>query len=145
MTIASQIQNDRNEWDYAGVCSSFLCVLHCLVTPLLITVLPVLSATERQTNGIFAIIVLLVGMLAFIPGYQKHKRKLIPALGVLGASSITLAALLPELNNAELVETCLVLAGGTTLIYAHLRNAFWCRFCNKCSDDCCDITAPENS
>jgi len=140
MFITSQSSGQQNRWDYVGVGASFLCVVHCLLTPVLITALPTLAATEHQTHSVFAIIILLLGMLAFIPGYLTHRNKSIPIIGFIAISMITFASVLPEMKNAEMIETGLVMIGGITLIYSHLRNAYWCRFCSKCSDTCCDIT-----
>ena len=74
--MSARIQTifNQNHWDQLGVGASFLCVLHCLFTPLLATALPILAATEKQAHGTFAIAILLLGMLAFIPGYKKHKK-----------------------------------------------------------------------
>lgn len=143
MFITSQSLGQHNRWDYAGIGASFLCVLLCLLTPFFITTLPALAATEHQTHSVFAFIILLLGMLAFIPGYLKHHNKSVPVVGIMGISMITLAAVLPEMENAEMIETGLVLVGGITLISAHLRNAYWCRFCNKCNDTCCDFAGGE--
>lgn len=145
MYNTSQALDYRNRWDLAGIGASFLCVLHCLLTPLLITALPALAATEHQTHSAFALIILLFGMLAFVPGYRKHQKKSITAVGVIGASMIVLAAVLPEVENAETIETGLVLVGGITLISAHLRNAYWCRFCNKCSNRYCGYTEEQSN
>lgn len=143
--LISQSLVNNSRWDQAGIGTSFLCVLHCLLTPILITALPLLAATEHETHSAFAIIILLLGMLAFIPGYLKHHNKSVPLMGVIGISMIMLSAVLPEVENAEMIETGLVLVGGITLICAHLRNAYWCRFCSKCSDTCCDITGEQRN
>lgn len=135
----------QGRWDHAGIGASFLCVVHCLLTPLLMTALPAMAATEHQTHNVFAIIILLFGLLAFIPGYRKHHKKSVPVNGIMGASMIILAAELPEIANAELIETILVLVGGITLISAHLRNIYWCRFCSKCSDACCDFIGDQSN
>lgn len=118
--------------DIAGASASFLCVLHCLVTPLLITILPVLVATEAETHRSFAALILVIGILAFVPGYRKHKKIVIPAAGAAGITAIIAAALLPEMAGGESFETLLVVSGGLVLIGAHLRNAYWCRFCRIC-------------
>lgn len=140
MYITSQTLNSQNMMDKIGVGASLLCVLHCLITPLLVTTLPVVAATEEQMHSVFAIIILSLGMLAFIPGYQKHENKLILITGFMGVSLIIIAALLPEMENAEILETGLVVVGGITLSIAHLRNAYWCRLCNNCNNNCCDFT-----
>ncbi len=137
MTIMSQTFNRPGYRDLAGISASMLCVLHCLVTPLLITMLPVLAATENQTHRVFAVLMLLIGMLAFVPGYRKHKKTAIPALGAVGVTAVIVAAVLPEMEGGESIETLLVVAGGLALIGAHLRNAYWCRFCQVCGKKPC--------
>lgn len=144
MATTSQTLTSRNCWDKAGIGTSFLCVLHCLLAPIFITALPALAATEHQTHSAFAIVILLLGMLAFIPGYRKHQRKWIPAAGFTGVSMIILAAVLPEVEHAEILETGLVLAGGVILIFAHLRNAWWCRFCARCSETYPGVAAAQS-
>ena len=135
--MSARIQTifNQNHWDQLGVGASFLCLLHCLFTPLLATALPILAATEKQAHGTLAIAILLLGMLAFIPGYKKHKNKLIPLLGLIGISLIILATVLPEIENAEIIEKGMVLMGGIIVIIAHLRNAYWCRFCPACNKE----------
>lgn len=134
MYVANQTLDERNHCDKAGIGASFLCVSHCLLAPLFVTALPAIAATESQTHSMFAVIILLLGMLAFIPGYRKHKKKSIPLIGITGVFMIIIAAILPEMEHAEVLETGLVVVGGITLIFAHLRNAFWCRFCRQCRD-----------
>ena len=139
MNTMSQIFNHPNYRDIAGVCASLLCVLHCLATPFLITALPALAATEHQTHSVFAVVILLTGTLAFVPGYCKHRKIIIPAAGAAGVATIIAVAMLPEMGSGETIETLMVVAGGLTLIGAHLRNAYWCRFCRTCSDESCAI------
>jgi hypothetical protein len=135
----------KGRWDVAGVGASLLCVLHCIATPFLVGALPVLAATESDVHGVFAAIVLLVGMFAFVPGYRKHNKIRVPLLGFFGISLILLSASLPEHGYSETLETLLVIAGGISLIIAHLRNAYWCRFCSRCCQTPCTKDNPENA
>jgi hypothetical protein len=137
MNIISQTLNYSSNKDIAGVSASLLCVLHCLAMPFLITMLPALAATEHKTHSVFAVVILLVGMLAFIPGYRKHRNKTIPAAGAAGVVMIIAVAMLPEMESEEMIETLMVVVGGLTLIAAHLRNAYWCRFCRICREKPC--------
>ncbi len=137
MTIMSQIVDRPDIRDVAGISASLLCVLHCLAAPFLITVLPVLAATEHETHSVFAALIVLIGMLALVPGYCKHKKKAIPAAGAVGVAAIIAAAILPEMEGGETIETLMVVAGGFMLIGAHLRNAYWCRFCRVCGKKPC--------
>jgi len=139
MITMNQTLNFLNYRDVAGVSASLLCVLHCLATPFLITMLPVLAATEHQTHSVFAVVILSLGMLAFVPGYRKHRNKTIPAAGAAGVAMIIAAAVLPEMESGETIETLMVIAGGLTLIGAHLCNAYWCQFCRSCSENSCSL------
>lgn len=54
MYILNKNLVQSNFWDRAGISASFLCILHCLITPFLITLIPIVSATESETHkGIF--------------------------------------------------------------------------------------------
>lgn len=137
MTILSETLDRSNSRDIAGISASLLCVLHCLATPFLVTMMPLLAATEHETHNIFAIIILLIGILAFVPGYRKHKKTAILVVGAVGITAIIAAAMLPEMEVGETIETLLVVAGGLALIGAHLRNLYWCRFCQVCCEKSC--------
>lgn len=140
MFVTNQNTGDQNRWDHAGIGASFLCMAHCLATPFVMTALPVLASTEAQAHGMFAIAVLMAGMFAFIPGYRKHRQVWIPITGAVGISMIIVSAMLPEAKAAEAIETAMVVAGGATLILAHIRNSWWCRFCSVCGDKCSAVS-----
>lgn len=137
MQKATLLSVHKQRWDIAGISASLLCILHCIAVPFFIAVVPALAATEKQTHGVLALTILLLGMLAFVSGYRRHRNKSIPATGVAGVFMLFVALLLPETQSAETMETLLVVVGGMTLISAHLRNAYWCRFCSVCAHECC--------
>ncbi len=139
MNTLSQTMKKKNYWDKAGIGASLLCLLHCLATPFLITALPILAATEHQTHSVLAVFMLLIGLLAFLPGYRKHRRKAIPGAGAIGLAAIIAATLLPEMEGRETIETLMVVGGGVILIASHLRNSYWCRFCSVCGDQSCAL------
>ncbi len=124
-------------WDVAGTLVSSLCVMHCVATPLLAASLPVLAATEEPAHTAFGIAILLLGFIAFVPGYHKHRRAHVIVLGVWGMLMIGIAAFLPEDALAEEVaglptEIVLTVLGGLILVTAHVRNAVFCRACPVC-------------
>ena len=80
MTILPSSLMQRQPWDLAGIGASSLCVLHCVATPLLVVILPVVEAVEKQTHAAFALAILGIGLLAFWPGYRRHSRWRIAAL-----------------------------------------------------------------
>lgn len=139
MTILNSSLVQRQPWDVAGIAASILCVLHCLITPLLVVFLPVLGAMDKQTHTAFAMMILAIGLLAFWPGYLRHRRSEICVGALAGFGLISLGVTAPEGLISEPAETAATLIGGATLVIAHFYNAFFCRKCRHCGEENCKI------
>ncbi len=137
MSILNLTLGGRQQWDLLGIGASTLCVLHCLATPLLVVALPMLEVYERQTHAAFALAILAVGLLAFLPGYLNHSRRWIVATALLGFGLISLGVTAPEGLLTEPIEVAATVTGGATLVFAHLRNVFFCRYCPTCGEQDC--------
>ena len=137
MSILSLTFGDKKPWDLLGIGASTLCVLHCLATPLLVVALPVLEVYERHTHAAFALAILAIGLLAFWPGYLSHRRLWIVASGWFGLGLMSLCVSAPEGLLTEPMEAAATVAGGATLVFAHLRNVFFCRCCPMCGNKDC--------
>jgi len=124
-------------WDLAGIGASLLCILHCLTAPLLVVVLPALELLERQTHAGFALGILCIGVLAFVPGYRRHRRWRVVLLGLVGFGMLSAGLMVPEDGMSETAEVALTALGGTALVTAHLRNAYFCLLCRACGRDPC--------
>lgn len=137
MTILRLTLSRARPWDLAGVGASLLCILHCLVTPLLVVVLPMLEVLERQTHAAFALCILCIGLLAFAPGYRRHRRWRVVLLGLAGFGMLSAGVVVPEGTMSETAEVAVTVLGGATLITAHLRNAYFCLLCRTCGREPC--------
>ena len=137
MTTHNSSLLQRQPWDLVGIGASSLCVLHCLITPLLVVFLPVLELVEKQTHTAFAVTILAVGLLAFWPGYRRHGRWEICVAAIVGFALISLGVTAPEGILSEPAEMVSTLIGGITLVIAHFYNAFFCRKCRHCGDEAC--------
>lgn len=137
MTILRSDLLQAQPWDVAGIGASLLCVAHCLATPALMVFLPVLEALEKPTHAGLALALLAIGLLAFWPGYLRHKRWSIVAAGSAGFVLIALGVVAPEGLMNETTELMSTLLGGSILIAAHLRNAYFCRHCQECGPRGC--------
>lgn len=137
MSILNLTLSRAQHWDLAGIGASTICVLHCLLAPMLVVFLPSLEVLEKQTHTAFALTILGIGMFAFWPGYQRHRRWNIVAAAVGGFVLISLGAVAPEGLLSDSVEETVTVVGGATLIIAHLRNAFFCRDCPACGEPDC--------
>lgn len=137
MTILSFSLTQRQPWDLAGIGASILCVLHCLVTPLLVVYLPILEVAEKQTHAAFALAILGIGLFAFWPGYLRHRRRKIVAAAIVGFGLISLGVTAPEGLLGESAEAVATILGGAILVTAHLRNAYFCGSCRHCGEQKC--------
>lgn len=135
MTVLPATLSRTNPWDLAGVGASLLCILHCVVTPLLVVALPALEIFERQTHAAFALGILAIGLLAFVPGYRRHRQWSVVLMGLIGFGMLSAGVFVPEGIMSETFEIVLTVLGGLTLITAHLRNAYFCRSCQACEDE----------
>ena len=62
------------KWDRAGVVGSLVCIFHCVATPFLAATLPLLAVTEKETHLGLTLMLMLIGLLAFLPGYRQHNK-----------------------------------------------------------------------
>jgi hypothetical protein len=107
--------------DAVGMLISFLCLVHCLVAPLLIAAVPALGLGFLAVDGIhvaFAIAVLLAAVIALIPGYRQHHKLSVLGLGGAGVLAVALGTTLP----AGVPETAVTVVGSCMLIAAHITN-----------------------
>ncbi len=138
--------------DKTAISLSLLCLVHCLVLPLLVPILPFLVTFEEASHfhEIFAALVLGMASFAFWRGYRVHQNSAILIFGVLGGCMLALALLLPGgLHSAGVEHThgldsltklispqgLLTSLGGITLIVAHLFNIRECR-CSLADKNC---------
>jgi len=137
MTILRITLSQARPWDLAGIGASLLCILHCVATPLLVVVLPAIEVLERPTHAAFALGILCIGLLAFVPGYRRHRRWRVVLLGLVGFGMLSAGVLVPEGAMSETAEVAVTVLGGATLITAHLRNAYFCLLCRACGSQPC--------
>lgn len=134
MTSATRDLGGKSIWDRAGMTASALCVAHCLASPLVATALPVIAATEGATHRVLALAVLSFGLLAFVPGFRKHRRGQVLSLGFAGVAFIWTPVLLPESLALGSIETVVTVFGGFAMVGAHLLNLYFCRTCRVCTE-----------
>ncbi len=142
-----------NDWrDRLGVCLSVLCMAHCLLTPVVLALVPLGTALGFWHTGFHQVFLLLVpsiAALAFIPGWRLHRDSRVwvfSAIGfvfLLAGSQVGLVAgfwQAPHVHQADmglhdlqwaplLVELLLTSVGGYFFIRAHLLNRKLCACC----------------
>jgi hypothetical protein len=121
--------------DAIGVLVSTLCIAHCLLLPLAVSVISALGVgvlASEATHRILVLVLLVIGVLAFIPGYRSHGKFSVVLLAVSGLLTLSFAAFVAGDLWGKLAETWLTVLSSATLITAHLKNLNYCRICPVC-------------
>lgn len=122
--------------DQLGVWASALCVVHCLLTPIVLS-LSVVSVhflpSEEKTHRTLAVWIAIIGALALVKGYRTHGRQLIVLLMMVGLAFIFAGAYWGDHLPSHLAEVLVTFIGSACMIAAHRMNHTFCRNC-RCSD-----------
>jgi hypothetical protein len=121
--MKNNYQDVRMMWDKIGVSLSGLCLIHCLVLPLVAAVMPWLGGVieDERIHLLFAAVTVPVALIAFIPGYLRHRRRSVLALGLVGAALLLLGSVGHDVVGHDWEHTVTVL-GGMSLVAGHLLN-----------------------
>lgn len=139
-------------YDYFGIFLSFLCGVHCIVTPLLILYMPVIG--DKVENVWFHSGMILLVVFAFYRSiykhFKEHRSKPILALGVLGIILFCISYVsefvhhsgehdhghtLSDIHGDETYMIYVAITGAFFLITAHILNIRKCR-CFKGKGTC---------
>ncbi len=116
--------------DTLGMAVSSLCLVHCLVMPFLVMLLPALGSFyshDDRTHYLLAGFVLAFCLLAVVPGYMRHNSKLVLALMVGGLSLVLFATFAVHFTFGEMWEIPLITVGNLVVVAAHRFNQRLCR------------------
>ncbi|MEM7672883.1 MAG: MerC domain-containing protein [Verrucomicrobiota bacterium] len=159
-TRVSSDWNPFNWLDAVAISASLLCAVHCLLTPLLVVLLPILTTTFWVSESFHLWMILFVipttGIAIFV-GCRKHRDRAVFALSGLGLLALTgvagyeaffhssasvadahcaaCAAAAAEPSELLAAPTMVNLFGGMLLAGGHFRNFILCRSA-RCSHDC---------
>lgn len=126
--------------DRVAILLSGVCLVHCLVTPILITVLPIITLSALMEDIIFhqmmLWIVLPTSCLALFLGCRKHKLLSIAGTGFLGLAILVAVAFFGHELFGLAGEKVATSMGGLILAYSHFLNYRACQSIS-CSDNNC--------
>ena len=117
----------RPRLDATGIILSTLCFLHCLAVPFIATGALAWVASEAIHIGLTVALAGVVVLVAW-PGYQRHRRAVVPALLVAGLA-LLIAAVLGEEALGDYAETILTALGSVVLVLGHILNLRFRRTC----------------
>ncbi len=137
-----QIIQHSKFWDRSGIFISGLCVVHCVLFPVLIILLP--ATRSFFYNPILEIIILvlgiIIGSISFVTSYRQHRKPYPMMLGLTGVAflALNLFVFVESESHVELsgipIDPLMIL-GGSFLIAGHAWNIHACHcFCDKSCD-----------
>ena len=160
MVCSTTVSKGRGHgWlDSLAISMSIICAVHCLLTPVLLALLPIISTTFWVHENFHLWMVFLVvptTSLAVFMGCRQHKDKIVAILGFLGLACIVGVAIYQySFHAAQPLADCGVCpvcsqqgsgsflnpttifncSGGLFLAFAHFRNFRLCRSakCEEC-------------
>lgn len=130
--------------DFLGITASLACAVHCAAMPFLIAYLPALGLSflaDESFHQWMSVACLVLALMAFIPGWRKHRRWLpgmIAGLGLLMISAIAFA------QTDEGCPACAAAAAADTaenealIAQESTQN-------DSCQRDCCQTATTANS
>lgn len=123
-------ENIQRFLDRMAISASALCMLHCLVTPLLLVAVPVISSTflaDEEFHKTLVAIVVPASFIALFLGCRRHKDRAVFVLGSLGLIALVSIAYFGHDLLGELGEKVATVTSGAMLAFAHIRNYRLCR------------------
>jgi hypothetical protein len=112
-------------FDNLGMAASTLCLIHCLLMPFVITVLPIVGwqcLESKHAHHILAAFVFAFALFAIVPGYLKHRRTGILVSTIVGLSLVLIATFVCGHSLPESLELPLISAGNLLLVATHWQN-----------------------
>ena len=122
--------------DNLGIWASALCVVHCVVTPVLISASAVFAhfiPGEEKTHRTLAVGVAALGAIALVKGFRTHGRRRILGLMALGLGFIFAGAFYGDRLPSHGYEVAVTMTGSLLMITAHRMNHTFCSDCRRCT------------
>jgi hypothetical protein len=146
--IKPMVDLESPPWDLWGLFLSTLCLVHCLLTPVIVLILPSLVPNWLRAEGhghswFFFGLVFVAG-LSVAASFRRHRRWNASAWLVFGLVIVGIATFVLDGNW----EYGMSLAGSLALLRGHYLNRKYCKLCEKlplkpicCSDTVSNLTS----
>ncbi len=124
------MKNVQTFLDKSAISISLLCIAHCLLLPIAVTIIPVLSVLPLQDelfHKLLVIAILPTSLIRLVIGCRKHKRWRIASYGIFGVAVVIVAALFGHDLVGEFGEKLLTLIGSLFIVGGHIQNYRLCR------------------
>ena len=121
--------------DKVAIGLSLACALHCLVTPVIVSLYPsVITAGLHDERIHLVLIAFVIPISAFslTMGCRRHRQLPVFSLGAAGIFALILSALLGHETGGETLEVTGTLLGSGLVACSHLLNFKLCRASHGC-------------
>ncbi len=111
----------RNAFEWIGWIAAFLCLIDCIVLPILIAVSPLLGfhqIVHGVNDQLATLVVIGLCLVAFFPSFLKHRNLKVAALVALGISLVFFGNMLGE-SSDQALHVLLCFAGSACMIKAN--------------------------
>ena len=136
--LAQSSVGSRHLADRLGIWASALCVVHCLLTPVVLSLSAVAAhflPGEESTHRSLAVLVALFGTVALLRGFRMHGRRRVIGMMAGGLFCIAGAAWSGDRLPSHAWEVGITFVGSALMIGAHRLNHTFCRRC-ECAAGC---------
>lgn len=124
---------DTVKLDRFGMILSVICLIHCLLTPVLLVSLPILARyylAHPLFHLIIALLILPVGLVAFYSGYRHHRNSWVLVWGLPGLFIISFIPYFVHELHFVIPEAFVMTVGSLMMLSAHWINRKSCQKCN---------------
>ena len=125
--------------DRVAICFSSLCILHCLLLPLLLVAYPIgilVTLSDEIFHQIMVFLAVPLSLVSLYVGYGHHKRNQLIVFGGIGLVILVLPLVVPHELISESGEAWLTVSGALILCMAHVVNFRMCtadQMCERCA------------
>ena len=113
----------RGLLDQFAVALSGLCLLHCLLLPFVVAVLPFLGQfSDDHLHAEILIVVIPVSVIALALGFRRHRHTGVIVSGIVGLGLLTIGGTVAHSAYGLLADRALTVIGSITLAVTHYRN-----------------------
>lgn len=129
--------------DKVAITLSGLCIMHCVLLPVILLLLPSAAAQLAANEEIHLVLVVLVvpiSLYALTMGCRQHNKRRVILMGAIGLSCLLMAItiennpLIAAFENSIFIERALTIVGALLIGVAHVDNYRYCQRSQAC--DC---------
>ena len=127
-------ENESGKFDQIAVALSGLCLMHCLLLPLFITVLPFFGQFgDDHLHVQLLLVVLPVSGIALMRGFRRHGNRRIIASGLFGLLLLVVGGTIVHETLGTNADRAFTVAGSLILAATHFLNGRLSRNCGAVS------------